>query len=63
MRTRCLGNPRPFSGAIPTLGSVDICEPAMAALLVAVVYGGSAKEAGLDGNIIRATQLEAIVAK
>ncbi len=35
----------------------------MAALLVAVVYGGSAKEAGLDGNIIRATQLEAIVAK
>ena len=58
-----MGNPRPFSGAIPALGFVDVREPAMAALLVAVVYGGSAKEAGLDGNIIRATQLEAIAAK
>jgi heterodisulfide reductase subunit B len=31
--------------------------------LMTVAYGGSAKEAGLDGNIIRATQLEAIAAK
>jgi heterodisulfide reductase subunit B len=28
-----------------------------------VAYGGSAKEAGLDGNIVRATQLEEIAAK
>jgi heterodisulfide reductase subunit B len=26
-------------------------------------YGGSAKEAGLDGNIVRATQLEEIAAR
>ncbi len=31
--------------------------------LMTVAYGGSAKEAGLDGNIIRATQLEQIAAK
>ncbi|MDO8703461.1 MAG: heterodisulfide reductase-related iron-sulfur binding cluster, partial [Sulfuricaulis sp.] len=31
--------------------------------LMAVAYGASAKEAGLDGNIVRATQLEAIAAK
>jgi heterodisulfide reductase subunit B len=31
--------------------------------LMTVAYGGSAKEAGLDGNIIRATQLEEIAAK
>ena len=31
--------------------------------LMTVAYGGSAKEAGLDGNIIRATQLEKIAAK
>ena len=31
--------------------------------LMTVAYGGSVKEAGLDGNIIRATQLEAIAAK
>jgi heterodisulfide reductase subunit B len=28
-----------------------------------VAYGGSAKEAGLDGNIVRATQIEEIAAK
>ena len=28
-----------------------------------VAYGGTAKEAALDGNIIRATQLEQIAAK
>ncbi len=31
--------------------------------LMAVAYGGSAKDAGLDGNIIRATRLEEIAAK
>lgn len=31
--------------------------------LMTVAYGGSAKEAGLDGNIIRATKLEEIAAK
>jgi heterodisulfide reductase subunit B len=31
--------------------------------LMTVAYGGSAKEAGLDGNIIRATRLEEIAAK
>lgn len=31
--------------------------------LLTVAYGGSAKEAGLDGNIIRAKQLEEIAAK
>ncbi len=31
--------------------------------LMTVAYGGSAKEAGLDGNVIRATKLEAIAAK
>ena len=31
--------------------------------LMTVAYGGTAKEAGLDGNIIRATKLEAIAAK
>lgn len=31
--------------------------------LMAVAYGASAKEAGLDGNIVRATQLEEIAAK
>ncbi len=31
--------------------------------LMAVAYGASAKEAGLDGNIVRATRLEAIAAK
>jgi heterodisulfide reductase subunit B len=31
--------------------------------LMAVAYGASAKEAGLDGNIIRATKLEEIAAK
>jgi len=31
--------------------------------LMTVAYGGSAKEAGLDGNIIRATALEKIAAK
>jgi len=31
--------------------------------LMTVAYGGNAKEAGLDGNIIRATKLEAIAAK
>jgi heterodisulfide reductase subunit B len=31
--------------------------------LMTVAYGGTAKEAGLDGNIIRATQLEEIAAK
>ncbi len=31
--------------------------------LMAVAYGASAKEAGLDGNIVRATKLEAIAAK
>ena len=31
--------------------------------LMTVAYGGSAKDAGLDGNIIRATQLEQIAAK
>ncbi len=31
--------------------------------LLAVAYGGSAKDAGLDGNIIRAKQLEEIAAK
>ena len=31
--------------------------------LMTVAYGGSAKEAGLDGNIIRATQLEQIASK
>ncbi|MCR4303195.1 MAG: hypothetical protein NUV63_03060 [Gallionella sp.] len=30
--------------------------------LMAVAYGASAKEAGLDGNIVRATQLEKIAA-
>jgi hypothetical protein len=28
-----------------------------------VAYGGSAKEAGLDGNILRATRLEEIAAR
>ncbi|OGI37374.1 MAG: heterodisulfide reductase [Candidatus Muproteobacteria bacterium RBG_16_62_13] len=31
--------------------------------LMAVAYGASAKEAGLDGNIVRATQLEELAAK
>ncbi len=31
--------------------------------LMAVAYGASAKEAGLDGNIVRATKLEAIAVK
>lgn len=31
--------------------------------LMTVAYGGSAKEAGLDGNIVRATRLEEIAAK
>ncbi len=31
--------------------------------LMTVAYGGSAKEAGLDGNVIRATRLEEIAAK
>ncbi|HYA36873.1 MAG TPA: CoB--CoM heterodisulfide reductase iron-sulfur subunit B family protein [Candidatus Methylomirabilis sp.] len=31
--------------------------------LMTVAYGGNVKEAGLDGNIIRATKLEAIAAK
>lgn len=31
--------------------------------LMAVAYGGSAKEAGLDGNVVRATKLEQIAAK
>ena len=31
--------------------------------LMAVAYGATAKEAALDGNIVRATQLEAIAAK
>ncbi len=31
--------------------------------LMTVAYGGSAKEAGLDGNVIRATKLEQIAAK
>jgi heterodisulfide reductase subunit B len=31
--------------------------------LMAVAYGATAKEAALDGNIIRATQLEEIAAK
>ncbi len=31
--------------------------------LMTVAYGGSAKEAGLDGNIVRATQLEELAAK
>jgi heterodisulfide reductase subunit B len=31
--------------------------------LMAVAYGASAKEAGLDGNIVRATKLEEIAAK
>jgi len=31
--------------------------------LMTVAYGGNAKEAGLDGNIIRATKLEEIAAK
>ncbi len=31
--------------------------------LMAVAYGSSAKEAGLDGNIVRATKLEEIAAK
>jgi hypothetical protein len=30
---------------------------------MAVAYGANAKEAGLDGNIIRATKLEEIAAK
>jgi len=31
--------------------------------LMTVAYGGSAKEAGLDGNVVRATKLEEIAAK
>jgi heterodisulfide reductase subunit B len=31
--------------------------------LMTVAYGGSAKDAGLDGNVIRATKLEQIAAK
>ena len=31
--------------------------------LMTAAYGGSAKEAGLDGNIIRATKLEEIASK
>ena len=31
--------------------------------LMAVAYGATAKEAGLDGNIVRATKLEEIAAK
>jgi heterodisulfide reductase subunit B len=31
--------------------------------LMAVAYGANAKEAGLDGNIIRATRLEEIAGK
>jgi heterodisulfide reductase subunit B len=31
--------------------------------LMAVAYGGSARDAGLDGNIVRATKLEEIAAK
>lgn len=31
--------------------------------LMAVAYGGSAKEAGLDGNIVRATKLEELAGK
>jgi heterodisulfide reductase subunit B len=31
--------------------------------LMAVAYGANAKEAGLDGNIIRATKLEEIAGK
>ena len=31
--------------------------------LMAVAYGANAKDAGLDGNIIRATRLEEIDAK
>jgi hypothetical protein len=30
---------------------------------LAVAYGANAEEAGLDGNIVRATKLEAIAAK
>jgi len=30
---------------------------------MAVAYGANAKEAGLDGNIVRATRLEEIAAK
>jgi hypothetical protein len=30
---------------------------------MAMVYGASATEAGLDGNIVRATKLEEIAAK
>lgn len=31
--------------------------------LMAVAYGASAKEAGLDGNIVRAAKLEELAAK
>jgi heterodisulfide reductase subunit B len=31
--------------------------------LMSVAYGANAKEAGLDGNVIRATKLEEIAAK
>jgi heterodisulfide reductase subunit B len=31
--------------------------------LMTVAYGGTAKEAGLDGQLIRATKLEEIAAK
>jgi heterodisulfide reductase subunit B len=31
--------------------------------LMAVAYGANAKEAGLDGNLVRATRLEEIDAK
>lgn len=32
-------------------------------LWLAVAYGASAKQAGLDGNIVRATKIEEIAAK
>jgi heterodisulfide reductase subunit B len=31
--------------------------------LMTLAYGGSAKDAGLDGQLIKATQLEAFAAK
>ena len=60
----CQANVEIYQGAINKKYGKKFNIPVMYySQLMTVAYGGSAKDAGLDGQIIRATKLEEIAAK
>ena len=60
----CQANVEIYQGAVnKTYGTKFNIPVLYYSQLMALAYGGSAKEAGLDGHVIKATKLEAFAAK